>query len=1186
MGRVKKIFWGLIVLLSACSSDQQSEADLDSSGYGSDYGGDYGEAADADGYSLEGDSNLTSDAYSGEGTALEDGDSDTSDYLDDGSNLSYSDSGAEGPNDEVYGDYGEGVEEDLTAGYEGAGGYEGMSDEGGLPPDPYGQPVAEGEGAGTSQQIAPIPMEQPASDTMEQPLPPMEAQLAPEQDTAEADAPLDPYNLKGMSPPPKPFVEPDVEPSFERLTWIGYDYNPKDKVVQVRLLATGRPQYEVFQEQNQSEQPELVFRFFGVLLRDKIARDIDASEFRSPVAYIRSREDPVLGRVDVVFTMRDGVRPKLFADAGKIQLTFPIPDYYFGVKKEEGEALAEAQRLSGASVLPIVEDGSDVPIGLQKDPVAEEFQGVPKDGGQELELQDELASVDQQGLPQSFGSYQIGDSQGDGQGGSYDGGEGMGAQNTSAYIGEDYGANLGGDDYENSGGNSYSGGDEYSLDGGYDEGYEDSYNDEDEQEYQEEQQQQQEEEEEEQEEYENYGLNPKSSRLPFGLQVVESYTALSVSQYEFGEGDYEDMSADEGLDNGGEEIDEGSAADFQDDVGLLTEGENPSGNELPIENEALGGGYDNSGADPLKNQLSNSDTLEYGETNEPAAKQDTTQTVDEIVEEYDPTTSEPIDIKEEIGVGDEYVSSKPYSGKALSLEFHNTPLSLVLKTFTEESGNNFTTREEVGQIPITITLKNVPWDEALKAILETNGLVMAKVGENVVRVDRVAEMTAFMQALETAKRFKKRLLPTKILVVKLNNAGAERAAAQLRELLAQDIGADDRIRVTHDERTNAVVVEAPGPTLSKVKNIVERIDTTTPQVSIASRIVEVTKQNRDFFGIFWNNRLNFDPGRGLGFGTLNFPNSVTANMAVDPGVTGTAAPGTLDVRLGSINKFFDLDLLLRMEENRGTTNVLQSSKVLVLDREEATIISGESQFFNPPGGGTVINPAGGAAGGGQAPALAEIEFNLELKVTPEVTASGLINMDVFISSNTPAGGGQGVAGANKRSVESKMARRSGETAVIGGIYDTKKTKTVQGIPFFSSLPIVGVLFRSTQIEENQTELLIMITPKIVTPEGTELSPESDSGYSAGSSGSYGDPQPEGGSGYDLQSPGDYGLGQSQPAGAQSYQGQNASYQSPDQGYGQESGYDEGYEEEDNGYDEGGNDTGYDNLGGDDAYGDY
>nr|MDQ3232300.1 hypothetical protein [Pseudobdellovibrionaceae bacterium] len=429
-------------------------------------------------------------------------------------------------------------------------------------------------------------------------------------------------------------------------------------------------------------------------------------------------------------------------------------------------------------------------------------------------------------------------------------------------------------------------------------------------------------------------------------------------------------------------------------------------------------------------------------------------------------------------------AGQAYVGKPIFMEFYDAPLSLVLKSFSEETGNNFVYSSQIGSTPVTVHFKGVPWDEALKGILETYSLGMVRIGESVVRIDQVTRLTQYMQDLEQAKLFELRRIPTKVLIFRLNNAVARDIATRLTALLARDIEVDQRTKIQADDRTNAIVMEASVQVLNKAKSIIERLDLETPQVEIASRIVEVQKTINNFFGLAWGNSFNFDPGRALGFGTLNFPNSVGSSFAVDPGVAAANTAGVGRFRFGSLNKFVDLDLLLKMEEKKGTTNVLQSNRVLVLDGQKASILAGNSRFFRPAAGAAQIPgqvPAGGGAGGGEAVGLAEVKFNLQLDVKPQITALGSVIMDLLIKSDTPGDStGEALASKNTRELTTQMVRESGDTGVIGGIYDTSRTTTVSGVPLLSDIPILGALFRSTQTVENQTELLIMVTPTIIS----------------------------------------------------------------------------------------------------------
>ena len=826
----------------------------------------------------------------------------------------------------------------------------------------------------------------------------------------------------------EPYVE-EIPPTLDTLTWIGYEYLPTQKQVIINILTRGKPDLEVFQEINQSEQPELVIRFFATKLRKKISRDIDATEFRSPVAYIRSREDPGRGSVDIVLTVRDPEQPTFFSQDGNVRLTYTIPDHYFGPPKKQADSDSQAIPLAENDIIPQVEPGSQYPQSLQNRLLSPDWQPkITSSVPVEKVVAKEQPPLDKNGLPQSF-------------------------VNNSTNASDDIVSDS----------NNTSNSDASDT-------LHENIN------------------ESNQEQEEN--LNPATDN---NLTYLKVSRLLAVAQDNYDE--YEEQidqgaeqqgttnyaEDDEGIENlnqGGEgynnfEPSQNNAADFSDNSSLnntanYQDGEGPSGNAITNYAEYED---ENTESSPISENNPNS----QGPTQEASTNYEGT-TTQEIGDPYEGSQEIYNTIPGQSSPGE-------YTGKAMSLEFHEAPLNLVLKSFQEESGNNFTFPAELGTIPITVILKDVPWDEALKAILETNNLAMVAVGNNIVKVDRIEKMTDYMAKLEAARLYRKRLDPTKILVKRLSFANAEAVAQQITPMIQANSNEDRRISITADPRTNSIVAEAPAVILSKINALVERLDSQTPQIEIASRIVEVTKTDKDFFGMVWANKLAYDPGRGLGFGAINFPNSYGSDFSVDPGVSGQATAGNGSFRFGSINKFFDIDLLLKMEVKKGTTEVLQSNRVVVLDREEANILTGSSQFFRPAGGGTVIttgaDPAGG--GGGEDNGLAEITFNLELKVTPEVTADGNINMDVLILSESPGDlSGDQLPGKNTRELTTRMSKESGETAVIGGIQDTLKTEIVTGVPFFSELPIIGALFRSSDTNIKQTELLIMITPTILS----------------------------------------------------------------------------------------------------------
>ena len=508
--------------------------------------------------------------------------------------------------------------------------------------------------------------------------------------------------------------------------------------------------------------------------------------------------------------------------------------------------------------------------------------------------------------------------------------------------------------------------------------------------------------------------------------------------------------------------------------------------------------------DQSSTQNTNTPTLESKSIDPPTppGEQSTTQLGDDPLDrmgEVDPMTSRGniVDSKDDnnsagiqtgstvtytkndiLGEGLEDKDYNKYVGEAVEIEFYSTPLRQVLQTFADQSGNNFIFSKDIGQELITIKLSKVPWDAALAAILETYKLVMSRIGDNIIRIDSIDRMADYFSSKEKITDAKLLAEKNKILVMKLSNAKADDIKARMAELLITQ-GLARKIKISTDSRTNALILEAPELILSKAKLIVERLDVPIPQVEIASKLIEVNRSASNELGITWQGNLNYSALNGMDFGSLKFPNSVRAPFMIDAGASAVGTSNAIDFMIGSLNDVVNLDLTLKIGENKGTTEVLQSNKVLVKDRESATISTGNTDYFN-------ISTAD--KNGDLTPSLTSVSYNLSLNVTPELTTDGKVGLQLDISSTTPSAGAasQVVTSTNNRSLTTKLIKKSGETAVIGGLYDNKKTFQEWKLPVISSIPIIGSLFRGKQQTETHTELMILITPTIKTIEGVSI----------------------------------------------------------------------------------------------------
>ena len=254
--------------------------------------------------------------------------------------------------------------------------------------------------------------------------------------------------------------------------------------------------------------------------------------------------------------------------------------------------------------------------------------------------------------------------------------------------------------------------------------------------------------------------------------------------------------------------------------------------------------------------------------------------------------------------------------------------------------------------------------------------------------------------------------PTKIMIIKLSYAKAGTVQGMVKNLLSAVIKEDERIRVEVDDRTNSLLIEALPEDLAKIRVLIDRIDYETPQVKIASRIVEVFNSEAFGFGISWGGPINYDQSRGLGFGSLIFPNFLTASFSIDGGGGASGAPvsgNALGIHFGSLNDSVALDLRLQMREARGEIEVLQTNNVVVQDGKSATISTGTTRRISVPG-------QGDSAG-----SLQSVTDNVSLQVTPQVTADGSVEMQLGISSNDP---GDNLS-STTRSINTELMRKSG-----------------------------------------------------------------------------------------------------------------------------------------------------------------
>jgi type IV pilus assembly protein PilQ len=267
-----------------------------------------------------------------------------------------------------------------------------------------------------------------------------------------------------------------------------------------------------------------------------------------------------------------------------------------------------------------------------------------------------------------------------------------------------------------------------------------------------------------------------------------------------------------------------------------------------------------------------------------------------------------------------------------------------------------------------------------------------------------------------------------------------------------------------DKRTNALIISDIPKKLQPLDQLISTLDSETPQVMIEARIVETSKSFSQDLGVKWGFNAIADSSKGTGTG-VKFPANASAKYGLNLPGAGTAS--TLAFSFGNIIDSFTLDIALSDLENEGRGRILSSPKIATQNNERAEIEQGV-RIPVVTTTATEIN-------------VAFVSASLRLAVTPQITADGTVAMDVTVENNTPDFVNRvgDVPPINTQRAQTKILVADGGTAVIGGIFTINEGRSEVGVPWFRKIPGLGWLFKTRNITNENRELLIFITPKIV-----------------------------------------------------------------------------------------------------------
>ncbi len=411
-----------------------------------------------------------------------------------------------------------------------------------------------------------------------------------------------------------------------------------------------------------------------------------------------------------------------------------------------------------------------------------------------------------------------------------------------------------------------------------------------------------------------------------------------------------------------------------------------------------------------------------------------------------------------------------YHGERVSFNFQNIAIRQVLQLLADFTHMNLVASDNVHG-NVTLRLSNVPWDQALDIVLSTHGLAKRVIG-NVMLVAPANEIAQRERQELAAQNQIQALAPLHSELIQVNYG----SAASLVSLVQSD-GTNllsDRGHISVDERTNKLWVQDTSDKIAEIKRVIKELDVPVQQVLIEARIVNVDKNFSRELGIQFGVTQPKTPMTGTLAGANDIADGTTLSEIATARRMNVAMPISGDsvshigLALANLGHGVLLDMELSALESEGRGRIISSPRVITANQHTALIESGEEIPYEQQTSSGATN-------------VAFKKAVLALEVTPQITPDNkvILNLSVNQDKRSSKPEVKGVPAIDTEAVQTQVLVNNGSTIVLGGIFKSTKTRQVNRVPFFGALPIVGNLFKKTQNINNETELLIFITPRII-----------------------------------------------------------------------------------------------------------
>jgi len=430
-----------------------------------------------------------------------------------------------------------------------------------------------------------------------------------------------------------------------------------------------------------------------------------------------------------------------------------------------------------------------------------------------------------------------------------------------------------------------------------------------------------------------------------------------------------------------------------------------------------------------------------------------------------------------------------FAGEKLSLNFQNIEVRSLLQVIADFTNFNVVTSDSVNG-SVTLRLKDVPWDQALDIVLQAKGLGMRKTG-NVLWIAPKDEIAAKEKLDLESKAQIATLEPVRTEAIQLNYTKAADIAVQLSSGTGAARILSVRGSVIAEPRTNQVFVTDIGSRLDAVRDLIAKLDIPVRQVLIEARIVEASdtfgkvlgarlggsdlrtlRGGESGYSVGGGNRValggSYDAVSGTTGESATVPNTVNTSFVNLPaaGVGGLpAASFALSLFSASANRFLNLELSALESDGKG--RLVSSPRIITAHNQKAVIEQG-TEF-----------PYQQATSSG-ATSVQFRKATLKLEVTPQITPEGNILLDLDINKDSRGETTAAGIAIDTKHIKTQVLVENGGTVVIGGIFELTDDETITKVPLLGDIPFAGHLFKNTNKSSKKQEMLVFITPKMIS----------------------------------------------------------------------------------------------------------